>query len=590
MEFKKHIENLFKESNYLVDNKGNLYILKILEAIEKIDIKLIKLLKNDKKAKKRFFIKIDNIYILEQNKLIEFFTLNDYMKNSSYTAYSNKIGLIKKDNFIGKFDDVVLAFPHKDCILEGGQTKENDKKRETFYNTIISSEEIDRLFEEKVLTKIRKYSKKGVIKNPTIKNNDNLIIKGNNLIALHSLKKKFASKVKLIYIDPPYNTGTDSFGYNDNFNHSTWLTFMKNRIEVAREFLSDDGLLFIHIGDQELHYIKVLVDEIMGRDNFIATIPRKTRGGKSDVPYKLSQDFDWMICYAKINNKKQNLFKRSIERKYYKSDDFPNDEWRLNPITTQRTIKERPNSNFTMINPKNKEEFKVNPQRCWAVTKDTFITYYNNNKIVFPGDYKFLNIKTPMIRVFKSEEIEKKGEDYNKTFVSTDSFNKALEIFLKDTMNSKGTDEMIKLFGGKDFSYPKNELLLSNIINFTTNPKDLIMDFHLGSGTTCAVAHKMGRQYIGIEQMDYIENIVVERLKKVIDGEQGGISKAVNWKGGGEFIYAELKTIDDFKDIEIGALNKNMQYLPIGEIDDKSYNISKEEININKKFYGLKNE
>jgi adenine-specific DNA-methyltransferase len=123
-----------------------------------------------------------------------------------------------------------------------------------------------------------------------------------------------------------------------------------------------------------------------------------------------------------------------------------------------------------------------------------------------------------------------------------------------------------------------------------TNNNDIVMDFNLGSGTTCAVAHKMGRKYIGIEQMDYIENITVERLKKVIDGEQGGISKALNWKGGGDFVYAELKQIDTFKDIEIGALNKNMQYLPISEIEDETYNVKKEEIEINKKFYGIENE
>ena len=184
------------------------------------------------------------------------------MKNGSYTAYTNKIGLIKKDTFIKKFDDVVLAFPYKDCVLEGGQTKDDDKKKEVFYNEILSSDEIDRLYEPKVLTNIKRYSKNGVEENREIKDDDNLIIKGNNLIALHSLKKKFAGKVKLIYIDPPYNTGNDSFKYNDNFNHSTWLTFMKNRLEVAREFQSDDGVIFVQCDYNEQAYIKVLMDEI----------------------------------------------------------------------------------------------------------------------------------------------------------------------------------------------------------------------------------------------------------------------------------------------------------------------------------------
>ena len=173
--------------------------------------------------------------MLNQNKLIEFFTLNDYMKNGSYTAYTNKIGLIKKDNFIKKFDDVVLAFPHKDCVLEGGQTKEDDKKKEIFYNQILSSDEIDRLYEPKVLTNIKRYSKDGIEENPMIKNDDNLIIKGNNLIALHSLKKKFARKVKLIYIDPPFAT-TDEFqnkegakAYNDKKKGAEFVEFLRKK-------------------------------------------------------------------------------------------------------------------------------------------------------------------------------------------------------------------------------------------------------------------------------------------------------------------------------------------------------------------------
>jgi adenine-specific DNA-methyltransferase len=153
---------------------------------------------------------------------------------------------------------------------------------------------------------------------------------------------------------------------------------------------------------------------------------------------------------------------------------------------------------------------------------------------------------------------------------------------LPNDLHSEGG---VKLKKGK-----KPEKLLRRIIEMTTSKDDFVMDFHLGSGTTCAVAHKMGRKYIGIEQMDYIEDIAVERMKKVIDGEKGGVSKALNWKGGGSFVYAELKTIDNFADTPINKLNKNMQYLPISELEDKDYNISKDEIALNKKFYGLENE
>jgi adenine-specific DNA-methyltransferase len=180
---------------------------------------------------------------------------------------------------------------------------------------------------------------------------------------------------------------------------------MKNRLEVARELLLPEGVIFIHIGDEELHYLKVLTDEVFGRDKFIATLPRKTRSGKSDVPYNLSQDFDWMLVYLKkLPQTTEELFRRIVNRKYYKSDDFPNDEWRLSDLTTQRTIYERPNSNFTLVNPRNGEEFPVNPNRCWTITKDSVEEYLRRKKIVFPGDYNFLKrMKRPAMRVFKSE-------------------------------------------------------------------------------------------------------------------------------------------------------------------------------------------
>ena len=319
LSFKQHIENLFKNSQKFSDNDGNLDIPKILESIEKIDIELIKILKEDEKAKKEFFTQIDDIYVLNQNKLIEFFTLNDYMKNGSYTAYTNKIGLIKKDNFIKKFDDVVLAFPHKDCVLEGGQTKDDDKKKEVFYNEILSSDEIDRLFEPKVLTNIKRYSKNGVEENCEIKENDNLIIKGNNLIVLHSLKKKFAGKVKLIYIDPPYyfneKRDSDTFLYNSNFKLSTWLTFMKNRLEVAKEFLDDEGVIFVHIGEDSQAYMEVLMNEIFP-NNRLGVVSRVQKKGSDKGTY-FKPSLDFILAYAKDKNSLEG-FKIGVNESIFK--------------------------------------------------------------------------------------------------------------------------------------------------------------------------------------------------------------------------------------------------------------------------------
>jgi len=543
---------------------------------------------------------------------------------------------------------VLLVWPYKDCYLEGGQTKEEEKRKEIFFNEVLAQDEINRLLDPKVLTNFARYTAKGKEKVEDFRRDENgvirenLIIRGNNLLALHTLKLLFRGQVKLIYIDPPYNTGNDSFGYNNNFNHSTWLTFMKNRLEVARELLKVDGVIFIHIGDQEMHYLKLVADDVFGRDNFIATVPRKTRSGKSDVPYKLSQDFDWMLMYTKGALKKEELFQRTVERKYYKTQDFPDNEWRLTDLTTQRTIYERPNSNFTLVNPRNKQEFPVNPNRCWGITKDSVGEYLRRKKIVFPGDYDFLDIEHPAMRVFKSEEIERKGPDFDKSYVSSDFLNQAMDELLKNMVNKKGTDEILELFGKKEFAYPKNELLMQRIIEYTTRESDIILDFHLGSGTTAAVAHKTGRQYIGIEQMDYIETISVERLKKVIEGEQGGISESVYWQGGGDFIYCELmkyneafmerilaaqsseellgiwhdmaegsflnwyvnskmpeEAVRDFeaigkepnglekqKKLLVELLDKNQLYVNLSEIDDAQFKVSEEDKNLNRKFYG----
>jgi len=411
--------------------------------------------------------------------------------------------------------------------------------------------------------------------------------------------------------------------------------------------------LFIHIGDQELHYLKVLADDIFGRDKFIATIPRKTRSGKTDVSWKLSQDFDWLLIYTKNAPKTTQLFKRAIERRYYRSEDYPDDEWRLSDLTKQTSIEERPNSDFTLVNPKTGDEYPVNPNRSWAVTIDTVDEYIEKGKIVFPGDYDFLNIKTPAMRIFKSEEIEKYGKDFDKTYVSSDFLNKAMDDFLgTSTYNKHGTDEIIELFGEKIFDYPKNELILKRIIEYATDEGDIVLDFFAGSGTTGAVAHKMNRQYILCEQMDYIEPVLVERLKKVIGNKSskgrlmetivnfdgGGISKDVNWKGGGEFVYCELMkwneaymnkiqeaetseelleiwndmkenaflsykvdpkqfdedveefeelTIEDQKSFLVECLDKNQLYVNFSEIDDEDYDVSDEDKELNKQFYGV---
>jgi len=565
----KHTEKILKQSNTFSDKNGKLFIPKILTAIEEIDIELVQLLVDDETTKRHFFTTTKDFCILNQNKLIEFFTMNEYSKHS-FTSYKNKIGLIKKDSFIKKFDDVVLAFPHKDCLLEGGQTKDDDKNSEVFYNNVISADDIDRLLEPKVLTNIKKYDREGEHTVEEITEDDNLIIKGNNLLALHSLKERYRGKVKLIYIDPPYNTGNDSFNYNDSFNHSTWLTFMKNRLEVAREFLSDDGVIFVTLDDNEAFYLKVLLDEIFNRDNFIADVIWNSRKSvQNDTIISLATNHNLFYAKNKIKLNKKD-FRLSVDESKYKYDD--NDgkgKYKADPFDAPNI---RPNLTYPILNPNSNEEFYPPNGRCWRTTQSEYERYLSEDRIIFGQTGK----SKPQLKKYLNEEKDK------------GSATTTLWSDLDTTTNA--TKHLEKIFNKKIFDTPKPENLIERIITLSTNKNDLILDFHLGSGTTCAVAHKMGRRYIGIEQMDYIEDISVERMKKVIEGEQGGISKSVEWKGGGSFIYAELKEIDNFKDCEIGRLNKNMQYLPINEIEDEEYSVSADEIAINKKFYGVNDE
>ena len=520
---------------------GTLNKNKLSELARKYDAKLLNLLMKEENVKNHFFTTLeDGVLVFKKDVFLQFLNNKEFLPDS-YTAYKTKIGLgTDNGDYISENNDVVLNFPYKDCILEGGQTKEDTKRQEVFFNKTLAPNEINRLLDNKVLTNFKRYDKEGEHEVESIEDTDNLIIKGNNLIALHSLKKRYSGKVKLIYIDVPYyfkkNIG-DSFKYNSNFKMSTWLVFLKNRLEVAKELLHEQGSIWIHTGEDGMHYLKVLCDSIFGKDKFIGTLPRKIRDGKSDVPFNFSQDFDWILVYTKAAEN-QAIVGRKIERKYYTTPDFPNRPWRTADLTKQTTVKERPNSDFTMINPKTGKQYPVNPKRSWAVSKSTFEDWYQKGGIGFPDDYEFMKGDKPFRRVFKDEDIKNNKLSYVSSDILVKNF---VYNLLVNTKNKVGNVEITELFTRDDFSYAKPEKLIETILNVTTVEGDIILDFFMGSGTTQAVAHKMNRQYIGIEQMDYIETVSVERLKKVIAGEQGGISKDVEWQGGGSFVYCELK-------------------------------------------------
>ena len=572
---KKELENLLlHQEEFLVEGMMNKN--KLSEFARKYDAKLLNVLMKEEKIKTHFFVEIEEgVLVFKKDVFLQFLNNKEFLPDS-FTAYKTKIGLGSKNgNLLSESRNIVLNFPYKDCILEGGQTKEDAKRDEIFFNETLAPTEITRLLDDKVFTNFKRYDKDGEHEVKEIKEDDNFIIKGNNLVVLHSLKKRYAGKVKCIYIDPPYNTGSDSFGYNDRFNHSTWLTFMKNRLVIAKELLCDDGVIFVQCDDNEQAYLKVLMDEIFDNHNFLNCIAVKMSepsGIKmSHVEKRLPKLKEYILLYKK-NTVKLNEMK------------IPKENWddEYKTVIVNLTKEELDFIKKVCKNENRIEEeiHKVNQLLFKAEYKSLSEIYIEEN-IKTKKDKNNYNYKNAY-RIFRATSVSEKStellvklkEKYegrtffsqitpqNKMYIIKGDFDITMKkprtqvIFADEYLNynpgdfwmdikTTGLDNQgnVSLKNGK-----KPEVLIQRIIELVTNEKDLVLDFHLGSGTTAAVAHKINRQYIGVEQMDYIENVSIERMRKVISGEQGGISKNVNWKGGGDFVYCELKNdAQDYK-------------------------------------------
>ena len=356
----------------------------------------------------------------------------------------------------------------------------------------------------------------------------NFLLEGDNLHSLYLLEKTHKGRVDVIYIDPPYNTKNKDFiyddckiGEDDGYRHSKWISFMAERLRIAEKLLSPKGCIFISIDDNEQAALKMLCDEIFGEERFVALIPWRKRTAKSDVPFGISQDCESILCYA------NNLFKAAIkgkERKYYETPDFPKHPWRFHDLTTQRTIEERPNSNYTMINPKTGEQFPVNPLRCWAITIDTFQQYYDENRVIFPGDYDFLNISKPVLRYWKEDDVKKAGADFGLVAAST--------YLPSDVvgMTQDGTKEITSLFGIKKFSYPKPISLIKYLLSIATvrDTNVTVLDFFAGSGTTAQAVLELNKEDGGNRKFilctnnenGICENVTYQRIKTVVTGKR----------------------------------------------------------------------
>ena len=614
---KQRLENLLKQPEFLIE--GDLNKNKLAELARKYDARLLEQLMKDEEIKNHFFSTIqEGVLMFKKDVFLQFLSNKEFLPDS-FTAYKTKIGLATESGqYLSENNNVVLNFPYKDCVLEGGQTKEDAKRQEVFFNETLAPTEITRLLDDKVLTNFKRYDEAGEHEVTELNNTDNLIIKGNNLIALHSLRKRFAGKVKLIYIDPPYNTGKDSFNYNDHFNHSSWLTFIKNRLEVAWELLSDDGTIWMSIDDSESHYLKVLADGIFGRENFLNEIIWQRAYAPVNLKKTFSRSHDAILVYAKNNSSEKELNKlprdEVASNRYKNPDNDPRGVWQSDNLSVGPAVE---SNIYEIITPSGRSVYPPEGY-SWRLNRERLDEFIKDNRIWFGEDGN----NVPRIKRFLSE-------------VKDGVVAQTLWTYKEVGHNQDAKKEIKNLFEGQAvFGTPKPEKLIQRIIQLGSDEGDLVLDFFMGSATTQAVAHKMNRQYIGIEQMDYIETVAVERLKKVIAGEQGGISKDVDWQGGGSFVYCELKNDaqgfkskiqeatsteeltellnlakrssflsyrvepkklkeTEFKQLSLAEqkqilseiIDNNNLYVNLSDIDDVTYRISENDKKLNKEFY-----
>jgi adenine-specific DNA-methyltransferase len=633
------LTKLLEASVDFTDKNGNLFKNKVIENALKLDPSLLKLLLKNTAIKKHFFTDIDGVLVFDKIKFQNFVSIKQFLPDS-YTAFKYKIGKKKKKgDYIASGGDVTLVWPYKDCVLEGGQTKEDQKRDEIFWNETLAPDEIDRLLDPKVLTNWKRYDEKGghILKGDEKINfnNENLIIKGNNLLSLVSLLEVYAKKIKLIYIDPPYNTGGDAniFSYNNTFNHSSWLTFMKNRLEFAKQLLRNDGFIVIAIDHAELFYLGALSDEIFGRENFISiiTVQHNPKGRNQSKFFSANSEF--LLVYAR--DKPQADFcpvaiDDDVKATFTEQD---NDGlYRWEPYIRARTVwskEARPENWYPIYVSKDlckissspiSNAFELYPTTnagnfSWKNVKDTFdeLNHDGYFRAIKEGKKVVLQHKYREQQILKNVWVDKKYQS---------EFN--------------GTNLLKELIGKNHFSYPKSLYAVMDIIKIMCGQNDIVLDFFGGSGTTAHAvmeANKeqgLNRKFILCEQLDEHIDVTYRRLQAVFEK---------NRLLGGSFIYCELmqwnevfmdkiqkaktiaelstiwkeiskkafynyfidvKTVNenssDFEKLSIKeqkqflieTLDKNQLYVNHSEIKDEDYKVSDTDKKLNLMFYSRK--
>ena len=577
----ENVYDVLKNDDRLVASDGTLMKNRIYELSSKLDETFLQLLLDNEVTKNLFFRNVNGIFVFDSQKFNWVIDSKEFLPDS-YSEYKKDIMLVDdNNNSISKRDNVVLSFPYKDCILEMDSTEETEKRKEVFFNETLMKKEIDTLLSPKIFANVRRISKDREEATIDIQD-DNLIIKGNNLLSMYSLVPKYKGKIKCMYWDVLYNKEKDYVPYNDSFKHTSWLTMMKNRLEVAHKLLRPDGSIWIQCDDNEMHYLKVLLDEIFERDNYVNTISVTMKnvagasGGGEDKRFK--KNIEYILVYAKDYN---NLRQFSEVCDYIEMPEI---------IEMYKQEKKSWKYTSVLINPGEKEyigstvdgsgdEIKVYRRKNpiyksikQVMTEEniyerTFYRKYGTK--VFRTTNAQTSIRTRLMdyrtennisdELLSIEYIPKTGKNKGtlyEQFYKDDACN--LFVWLKDSSDEvngmvfkkviQGTlwdfvgetknltkEGQVQLANGK-----KPEKLIGKILDCCMKPGDIVLDAYLGSGTTAAVAHKKGLTYIGLEQLDKHIELAKTRLSNVINGDKSGISSDENWNGGGSYIYCEL--------------------------------------------------
>ena len=653
------MERLMEEPNYVSD-EGKVKKWVVAEEARNYSPVLLALLLKDEKLRKTFFTEVVGATVFKLDTFLQFMEQKNFLSDS-YTRYTQKIGLQIGGRFMNQRNEVELVFPYKDCILEGGQTKEDQKCNEIFFNQTLAQDEITQLLEPKVLTNAVRYDADGEHPVGIIQSNDNLIIKGNNLLALSSLKRKLYGKVKLIYIDPPYYFVTqkneDTFAYNSNFKLSTWLTFLKNRLELAREMLSEDGAIFVQISDDGVGELHILLKEVFnrnGENNFInkITVRTKSPSGFASVNPGVFETAEYILAFAK--NKKKWTYNRQYVESCYDPNyskiitNYGQDyhHWEVEDlgdyIAKERGYVDKREAIAKMG--KALFEETIGGDALKYADRVFRLTAIGNNAGADVIRIKKLSSENPDeiyrisrddhydVYITKGQEIafyQKKIRNIDGQMVPTMLLSNIWTDISYEGIAQEGS---VQLKGGK-----KPERLIRRIIDMATNEGDMVLDFFSGTGTTAAVALKMKRKFVVMEQLESQIEKTLKRMESVVKGDNNPLSRILNWRGGGSFVYLELKrynqlfideiekaqttgeliaiweqmkaraffrfnvemqkidddmegfkalTLEEQKQMLCSLLDMNQLYVNCSDMDDAEAGVTEEEKRITKTFYG----